>query len=160
MSFIGNRFFYFILALVFISSPFAFAVCKNNSIGISIHLMRSTYLQASTTTQNPIPFGMRDYVVIYKYRGALKGVLQKPKAIYLYNGSYEEMGNGDFQLEASSIYNGKFIQLSLYYNHEISFKEGLEGFFKDESGKQFDLVSLLGCTQGDVFPHIEDYWIF
>ena len=126
-----------LLTILFTSSP-TLAICTDGRIGVEVHLSGETLGLVSTLDSVKIPFGLRDTIVVFEdYSGGVPNRQETLKYGYV-----SSDGAGNFEFKAVSFVYDPPIHISIYHDHEISHEEGIEGFYRNRKGQDFNLNSL------------------
>ena len=118
----------------------ALALCNDGRIGIKVHLSQSTLDAATIQYGDEIPFSQGDFITVLEYsRGT-----PKRKEILKY-GYVSADGAGNYTFHAVSFVHDPPIHISIHLDHEVSWEEGLEGYYRNRTGQDFNLNLIREC---------------
>ena len=128
---------YILFAILFVSSQVS-ALCTDGRIGIEIHISEKTMDIANTIDFAKIPFNHEDSIFVYE---DYSNGVPKRKEVLNY-GYISADGFGNFEFKAVSFVYDPPINISIDFDHEVSYEEGLDGYYRNRKGQDFNLNSL------------------
>ena len=126
----------------------ALAVCTDGRIGIEIHLTEKTLEMANALPGEPIPFQARKGDAILIYEDYYKGIPGRKEMLKY--GYISTDGAGNFSLKAVSFAYNIPIYMIIDHDHEVSYEEGIHGWYRNYKGQDFNLRSLK-CHYHELF---------